>query len=243
MKRLLLTITLIAIAGAASPVDSLCDQAAYLFFNRHLSTGYLDSAYSLLSLGRETDPNHQRCLYLWSRIHVQKGDIASAKSDKFKLYERARAIAETLKTLNEYNMDGHMWWAVAHGRIGQTRGVMNSLFMVPTLKKAFNRVLEFDSTYTTAYDALGVLYYELPGIVGGNLGKSKKYLTMGLQVDPNYTLLRLDLAKVYVKQKRWQETRDQLNIMLATENPTCPADFELDDKPEALELLEKIKDK
>jgi hypothetical protein len=136
-----------------------------------------------------------------------------------------------------------MWWAVAQGRVGQTRGVMNSLFMVPGLKKSFSRVLELDSTNATACDAFGVMYYELPGIAGGSLAKSQEYLLKGLKYDPSYTVLRLDLAKVYVRQKRWQEARDQLNLLIATTNSTYPADFTLNDRPEAQGLLKQIEDK
>ena len=227
-------------AAAASPGDSLCGEAAWLFFNRHLEPGHLDSAYSLLAAVRQSEPENERCLYLWSRIHVQKGDLAASKSEKLALYSRARAVAETLKTLNDLNPDGHMWWAVAHGRIGQTRGVMNSLFMVPTLKRSFNRVLELDSSYATAYDAYGVLYYELPGIVGGSLGKAEEYFLEGLDIDPDYTVIRLDLAKVYIKQKRWQKAREQLEKLVDTDFPTFPADFVLDDRPEAERLLAEI---
>jgi tetratricopeptide (TPR) repeat protein len=237
------TILLLAVAGAAlgSPaLDSTCDRAAWLFFNRHLAAGNLDSAYRMLERARAQEPDNERCLYLWSRIHVQKGDLARDKGAKLKFYARAQAIAETLKTLDDENPYGHMWWAVAQGRIGQTRGVMNSLFMVPSLKKAFNRVLELDPFHATVYDAYGVLYYELPGIVGGSLARAEEYLLEGINIDPDYTVIRLDLAKVYVRQKRWAEAREQLEALIATEDPTFPADFVLDDRPEAIELLGTI---
>jgi tetratricopeptide (TPR) repeat protein len=234
------TLLLLAFAGAAlaSPaVDSTCDRAAFLFFNRHLAPANLDSAYRMLERARSQEPDNERCLYLWSRIHIQKGDMAKDKGSKLECYARALAIAESLKTLNDRNPYGHMWWGVAQGRIGQTRGVMNSLFMVPSLKRAFNRTLELDSRHTTAYDAYGVLYYELPGIVGGSLARSEEYLLKGIELDPNYTVIRLDLAKVYVKQKRWTEAREQLETLIATTDPTFPADFVLDDRPEAMQLL------
>ncbi len=240
MKPAAILLVLLASVAGAMSTDSLCEQAAWLFFNRHLEQHNLDSAYALLARTRTQDPEYERCLYLWSRIHVQQGDMTSDRSQKIALYDRARVIAETLKVVNDRNPDGHMWSAVAQGRIGQTRGVMNSLFMVPGLKKAFNRVLELDSGYAIAYGALGVLYYELPGIVGGNLGKSEEYLRQGLEADPDYTLIRLDLARTLIKRKKRQEAREQLNLLLTTKNPTYPADFELDDRPEAQELLKSI---
>jgi len=235
-----MTLLLTAVLLAGTPADSLCDRAANLFFNRHLAPDNLENARRLLAEVRALAPKHERGLYLWSRLHVQLGDLAKTKRDKFRLYERARAIADTLKRLNPNNPDGVMWWAVAQARIGQTRGVLNSLFMVPTLKREFGRVLELDPKYATAYDAFGVLYCELPAFAGGDLALSEEYLVRGLQIDPNYTLMRLDLAKTYIKQGRIDGARTQLNYVLATTRPTFPADCILDDQPEARELLDRL---
>ncbi len=221
-------------------VNKLCDRAEFFLFNRHLNSTYLDSAYQLLAQIRTQDRRNERALYLWSRIHTQFGDDAKLKSEKIRYYERAKAVAESLKAINPKNPDGYMWWGIAQGKIGQTRGVLNSLFMVPGLKKVFTKVLELEPKYPTAYDALGVLYYELPKFAGGDLKKSEEYLIKGLAIDPNYTLIRLDLAKVYLKQGRYSEAEEQLRLLLKTTNPTYPADFFLEDKPEAERLLKEI---
>jgi tetratricopeptide (TPR) repeat protein len=242
MKTAALLLAAVAIALAGNGVDSLCDRAEWLLFHRHLDSGYLDSAHGLLARGRALAPRNERCLYLWSRIHVQAGDDAKGRDRKLECYARSRAIADTLRNLNDRNPDGHLWWGVAQGRIGQTRGVLNSLFMVPSLRKAFNRALELDPGRVTAYDALGVLHYELPGFAGGSLARAEDYLRKGLALDPNYTVIRLDLATVLVKQKRRAEARTELNRLLATRDPTYPADFELDDKPNAQALLAQIRD-
>jgi tetratricopeptide (TPR) repeat protein len=238
MKKLLLLGMMVAVAGAATT-----DRAEYMFFNRHVNPTWLDSAYNLLAAAHKADPTDEHCLYLWSRIHIQKGDDASTKAGKLSYFGRAKAIAETLIGLNGRYDDGHCWWGVAQGRIGQTRGVLNSLFMVSGLKKAFGRALELNPGNPTALDAFGVLYYELPGFAGGDLDKSEKYFKRGIESAPDYTLLRLDLAKVYIRQKRWLVARTQLNALLATTDPLYPGDTEIDDKPEARKLLKQIEGK
>jgi tetratricopeptide (TPR) repeat protein len=238
MKSLLLLVAIVTLAGAQN-----ADRAEYMFFNRHLNRTWLDSAYNMLGQLHAADPKNEHLLYLWSRIHIQKGDDAGTKGDKLACFGRAKAIAETLIALNDRNDEGQCWWGVAQGRIGQTRGVLNSLFMVSGLKKAFNRTLELNPRHPTALDALGVLYYELPGFAGGDLNKSEDFYKRGIEAAPNYALLRLDLAKVYIKQKRWFAARNQLNALLATTDPLYPADAELDDKPEARELLKQIEGK
>jgi tetratricopeptide (TPR) repeat protein len=242
MKTLIL-LALVAAVALAGSADSLCDRAEYIFFNRHLNPTWLDSAYNLLAAAHKVSPTDEHLLYLWSRIHIQKGDDARMKGEKLSNFGRAKAIAETLIALNDRNDEGHCWWGVAQGRIGQTRGVLSSLFMVSGLKKAFGSAIELNPKHPTALDAFGVLYYELPGFIGGSLAKSEEYFKRSIESAPNYTLARLDLAKVYVKQKRWVAARAQLDSLLATTDARYPADAELDDKPEARELLEQIKDK
>ncbi len=238
MKKLLLLATIVTLAGAATT-----DRAEYMFFNRHLNPTWLDSAYNLLAAAHAANPTDEHLLYLWSRVHIQKGDDAKTKGEKLTCFGRAKAIADTLIARNDRSDEGHCWWGVAQGRIGQTRGVLNSLFMVSGLKKAFNRTLELNPSHPTALDALGVLYYELPGFAGGSLAKSEQYYLRGIASAPDYTLLRLDLAKVYVKEKRWYAARAQLDTLLATSDPRYPGDTELDDKPEARRLLERIEGK
>jgi hypothetical protein len=238
MKKLLLLAVMVTLAGAATT-----ERAEYMFFNRHLNSTWLDSAYTMLAAAHAANPTDEHCLYLWSRVHVQKGDDARTKADKLAYFRGAKAIAETLIALNDRSDEGHCWWGVAQGRIGQTRGVLNSLFMVSGLKKAFGRTLELNPSHPTALDALGVLYYELPGFAGGSLAKSEQYYLRGIASAPNYALIRLDLAKVYIKQKRWVAARAQLDSLLATTDAKYPGDAELDDKPEARQLLKQIEGK
>ncbi|MEO0073932.1 MAG: TRAP transporter TatT component family protein [candidate division WOR-3 bacterium] len=185
-------------------------------------------------------PSNEKLLYLWARIHFQFGENSTSTADKLRWYERTKAICETLRTLNENNPLGHLWWASAYGRIGQLRGVMRSLFMVPVLKQEFTRTLELDPANATAHDALGVLYYTLPAFAGGSLAKAEEHLCKALSIDPNYTLARLDLAKTYLKAGHRAEARRQLELVLATTNPTIPADYFLDDRPEAERLLREL---
>lgn len=229
-----------ATMAGATGVDSMYQRAAWLLFNRHLNANYLNESYHLLSRARNLEPNHEKVCYLWSRIHVRLGDDAASKDEKLRYYGRAKAIAESLVAMQPDNADGHIWLGIAQGRIGMTRGVMNSLFMVPSLKRTFGRAMELDPSLAVAYDAFGVLYYELPAIAGGDLALAEYYFVRGLTLDPDYSVIRLDLAKVYIRQKRWNDAREQLKLVTETSYPTYPADWALYDKPEAEKLLAEI---
>jgi tetratricopeptide (TPR) repeat protein len=171
---------------------------------------------------------------------MQLGDDAPGREEKRDWYVKARAAADTLRRLNPKSPDGYMWWATAQGRIGQLDGIVSSAHMIDDLKREYQRALELDSGYALAWYALGRLYAELPSLLGGSLNRAEEYLRHGLAADPNYTLIRLELARVCVRQQRRDEARRELETLLATSQPTDPAEFVLDDRPAALELLESL---
>lgn len=227
-------------ALAPADADSACGRASYLLRHQHLDQTWFDSARTIVAGIRQRDPDNEAGLCLWSRVMLQLGDNAPGRREKRGWYAKARAAADTLRRLDPQNPNGHMWWATAQGKIGQLDGIISSAGMVGGLKRAYQRVLELDSGYALAWYALGRLYAELPSLLGGSLNRAEEYLRHGLAADPNYTIVRLELARVYARGQRRDEARRELETMLATGQPTNPAEFVLDDRPAALELLESL---
>lgn len=238
-SALLVVFALTPLPGTEDQID----QGFYLFENRHLDKYNLGKSKAIAEEVLRTEPRNERALDLLSRVWMTYGDDATKKADKMGCYEKGKVFAESLLAVNERNPEGHFWFVANYGRIGQTRGVLNSLFMVPRLKKEMLRTLELDLRHAGGHDALGVLYYELPGFAGGDLGKSIDYLKKGAALDPNYTLLHVDLAKSYMKKGLYGPARDALKAALAITKPTHPADHWLDDKPEAERLLLEVEKK
>ena len=123
---------------------------------------------------------------------------------------------------------------------GQCNGIFSSVGMIGDVKREFGRALESDSGYALAWYALGRLYAALPPLLGGSLNLAEGYLRRGLAADSNHTIIRLELARVYLRQRRRAEARRELHALLATVQPTNPAEFTLSDRPAALELLNSI---
>jgi len=238
---LMLSVLLVARALTATDVDSACGQASYLLCHRHLDQTWLDSARTVVASIRQRDPDNEVGLCLWARVLLQLGDDAPGRREKRGWYIKARATADTLRRLDPMNPDGHMWWATAQGKLGQLAGVLSSAGMVGELRREYNEVLRLDSGYALAWYALGRLHAELPSLLGGSLSRAEDYLRRGLAADPNYTIIRLELARVCLRRQRRDEARRELNTLLATSRPTNPAEFMLDDRPAALELLRSIK--
>jgi len=237
---LILAILLGLRATTANAVDSACDRAAYFLYHRHLDRTWLDSAQAIVTRVRQQQPGYETGLSLWARVLLQLGDDAVDRKVKRDWYAKAKAVADTLRRRNPRDPDGHMWWAAAQGRLGQLNGLLSSAGMVGSLRREFGRAVDLDSGYAFAWYALGRLHEELPSLWGGDVNRAEDYLRRGLAADSNYTIIRLELARVYLRQRRRAEARRELHALLATGQPTNPAEFVLDDRPAALELLKSL---
>jgi tetratricopeptide (TPR) repeat protein len=191
----------------------------------------------------ESEPQNLRAHYEMSKVSFLLGDVATEKKDKLKLFEEGRDYGKEAMKIDDNSAWAHFWYMVNVGRIGQTKGILNSLILVPVVEKEINKTLKLDPEHTGALDAKAMLFYELPGLLGGNLNKSIEALNEGIALDSNYTLLYVDMGKVYIKKKDYEKARWYLKKAVDIQNPTYEADHVLDDKPEALELLEEIKSK
>ena len=227
----------------AQSSDSLIDKAVELHETRHLDPENLRRSYEMLEEVVNAEPNNLHAHNELSRVCYLMGDEAETKREKLEWFSKGKAIAQTAKKIDDNSAGAHFWYMVNIGRIGQTKGVLNSLALVPEIKKEIDRVLKIDPKHTGALDGKAMLYYELPGILGGNLNKSVAALNKGIELDSNYTLLYVDMAKVYIKKKDYEKARWFLNRALKIENPTYKADHVLDDGPEAKQLLEEIEGK
>jgi tetratricopeptide (TPR) repeat protein len=227
----------------AQNADTLIDRAVELYETRHLNAANLDESEAILKGVVESDAKNVRALYELSKVCFLLGDRADKKDEKLNLFNKGRDYGKRAIELDDESPDAHFWYMVNVGRVGQTKGVLNSLVLVPTVREEIEAVLEIDPKHTGALDAQAMLYYELPGLLGGNLNKSIEALNKGIALDSNYTLLYVDMAKVYIKKKNYEKARWYLNRALQIVTPTYEADHILDDRPDAVKLLEEIKDK
>lgn len=100
--------------------------------------------------------------------------------------------------------------------------------------------LELDPRFPPAYVLAGTVYYEVPGLFGGDLEKSERLFRTGLEVDGRFTGLRVGLARTLIKRGRIPEARRELQAVLDEKAPSNPADWTLKDSPEARRLLDAL---
>lgn len=243
LKRYFALLAILVSVAFSQNADSLIDEAVRLQNTRHIDPANLDRSYEILQSVVAADSNNTRALCELAHVEFTRGDKMADKKDKLNCFKTGQALALRATQLDDRSVDGHFWHMALTGRVGQTKGVLNSLGLVPEIKKEINRVLELDPRHTGALDARAMLYYELPKMFGGNLDLSLEALDQALGIDSNYTVIYVDMARVLIKKKDYERARWYLNRLLEITSPTHEADFVQKDKPAGQELLKEIEGK
>lgn len=179
-----------------------------------------------------------------ARTYLTMGDQAKlTHTDALKDYEAGQAAADKAIKADPKSAMGYFWYAANIGRVGQYKGVLNSLFMLPDFKKYLGKAYAIDKNNYNILEAYGEMYYELPWIVGGSDTKALDYLNASLKNEPNFTLAMAIIGKVYIKEDKYDEAREILEKVIHYKTPSFRADWALFDKPLAQRLLDSIKDK
>jgi len=239
-RLLLLSMLGVAItADAQTPVEA----ARALVQRYHRDSTALDRARDLLETAAAQDPQTDTLIML-SYVHFLWADTR-ATTDETKLagYERGRRLGERAVELAPRNADAHLWYAINTGRWGQTKGIMRSLFLLPTLQREIETILALDPRSVRAYALAGNVAMEVPRLAGGDRAKAETYFKKGLEIDSRFTVLRVDLARLYIGDGRYVEARQELQRVLDERAPRIVADWTVKDVPRARALLESIRDK
>ena len=207
----------------------------------HENPQKIDELLSALEQAAQAVPDLDTLLALSQACFIY-GDVrAKTPEEKLAAYDRGRQIAKRAVELAPKSAAAHFWYGTNTGRWGQTKGVMRSLFLLPTVKDAMEAALELDPAYAPAYALGGNIYYEVPGWVGGDLNRSEAMFRGGLELDPHYTNMRVGLARTLWKKGRAAAANREALAVLEEKTPSNPADWTVKDVPQAKALLEQIK--
>ena len=242
LARLALVVIVLLVplrASAATPVADA--QALISRYDEDLTA--IDRARDLLEDALKRESQVETMIML-SYVSFLWGDIrATTPEDKLAAYARGRELGKRAVELAPRNHDAHLWYAINTGRWGQTKGVLRSLFLLPTLREEIEILLQLDPRSVRAHSLAGNVYTEVPGLFGGDKEKAEEHFKKGLAIDPKFTVLRIDLARLYITTDRYAEARRELQRVIDETAPTFVADWTVKDRPRARQLLESIRAK
>jgi len=216
-----------ASAWAQSPVEA----ARALVARYHQDPAALDRARDLLDAALAKDRKVETMAML-SYVQFLIGDVRATTP------EQKRAVELAPKS-----HDAHLWYAINTARWGETKGVLRSLFLLPTIREELGILLELDPRSVRAHILAGNVFLEVPGFAGGDRAKAEEHFKKALEIDPRFTNARVDLARVYIADARYADARRELTRVVNEPSPSVVADWTVKDAPRAKKLLESIKDR
>lgn len=177
-------------------------------------------------------PNEPESFQL--RIHIAKlGYVAWRLETKdaarrLQLAEIVVRYARQAVVLDENHAAGHHWVGVGLAMAGVSRGVMNSLQLVPAVRQSFERSAELDPSYlwASAYTQLGRMYAVLPGfpVSIGSRSQAAEYFAKARELAPDESLPLLYLADLYWQSRQPEQALSAIETLLSME-PDNPLQF------------------
>jgi tetratricopeptide (TPR) repeat protein len=233
----------LVVTPAAAPGQTPVESARALVARYHEDPAAIDRARDLLQSALARDRQVDTMVML-SYVHFLYGDVrASTTEDKLAAYDRGREIGKRAVELAPRNPEAHVWYGINTGRWGLTKGVMRSLFLLPTVRQEVDATLALDPQNLRALALSGNVFLEVPGLFGGDREKAEQQFRRALELDPRFTVARVDLARVLIATRRYADARRELQRVIDEPTPNSVADWTVKDLPRARELLESIKGK
>ena len=242
MRALLLALVVVLVpllAAAETPVEA----ARALVAKYHENPANIDKARDLLEAALVKDRQPDTMVML-SYVYFLIGDVrAQSDDDKLAAYDKGREIGKRAVELAPKNPEAHVWHGINTGRWGQTKGIMRSLFLLPTVREEVDATLALDPKNLRALALQGNVLFEVPRIAGGDRDKAEEVFRKTLTIDPHFTNARIDLARVLIAKGKYGDARAELQKVLDEKAPQNIADWTVKDAPRARQLLESIKGK
>jgi tetratricopeptide (TPR) repeat protein len=244
MRARRLAVVAVVLAAAASAwAQGPVEAARALVARYHEDPARLDRARDLLDAALAKDPKVETMTML-SYVQFLIGDVRATTAEaKLAAYDRGREVGKRAVELGPKSRDAHLWYAINTARWGETKGVLRSLFLLPTIREELGILLELDPRSVRAHILAGNVFLEVPGFAGGDRAKAEEHFKKALEIDPRFTNARVDLARVYIADARYADARQELSRVVNETNPSVVADWTVKDAPRARKLLESIKDR
>jgi len=243
LARLLAAVVLALAAATVAVAQTPSEAARALVARYHEDPMAIDRARDLLEAALAKERQVETLITL-SYVNFLWGDTrAKTDDEKIAAYDRGRQLGERAVELAPRNAEAHVWYAINTGRYGQARGIMRSLFLLPTVQREIDTILTLDPKNIRAHSLAGNVYMEIPRIAGGDRVRAEEHFKKGLALDPRFSVLRVDLARLYIATGRYPEARQELTRVLEERAPRNVADWTVKDAPRARTLLESIRDK
>ena len=173
-----------------------------------------------------------------SRAAWWVGDHAKKRADRLALFDEGVRDARHALALQSDSVEAHFWLGSNLGSYGEAKGVMKSLSLVKPVRREMAEVLKLNERFMNgaAYQVLGVIDYEVPGIAGGSKKRAQEELDKALAMGPNDPFVHYYRAEFYHVMGKKAEARAEVETLRTL-------DVAPDDVPELKRAQQEAADK
>ncbi len=225
---------------AEADASKKLQEAWTLLSDYYKKPGNIDESIRIAEGVLLADPRNVEALLFLSRAWLTYGYIeAGTKDELIRAFENGMKEGEKAVKIAPDNPDAHFFYVANLASLGDTKGLFNSLFMLPEVRRELDTILKLDPNHPEGLAMNGALYFYLPKLLGGDLHISEIYLKRSLGVDPHLSSARLYLAANYIKQKRFDEAMEQLRLLVDDKKPSFYPDWH-ENRKYALNMMRSI---
>lgn len=218
------------------------NDAKTVLTNYHRDSKSIDDSIEILETIIKQEPENVEALNFLSRVWLTYGYAkARTKEDLIFAFENGVKVAKKAIEIAPENPDSHFFYVANLASLGDAKGVFNSLFMLPEIRRELEIILELDPNHAFGLAMNGALYSYLPGILGGDTYVADVYIRRSLSIKPNVSSAKLYLARNLRKQKKYDEAIDVLLDLVNDKEPYFYPDWYLNSKY-AVYLITQIRE-
>jgi tetratricopeptide (TPR) repeat protein len=175
-----------------------------------------------------------------AQAYLRLGDLISAEKDedkKLATYKKGQAIADAGIAKDARCASCWFWHGATLGRWGETRGIMQSLFILGDVKTAFQKVLSIEPDNEDATLSLALIDAKVPGFAGGSIERAEAAMRKVVAKLPKFTRARLDLAEVLWDDGKKDEAKALAAGVVVEKDPLHRGEWRKFDVKRAQKLL------
>jgi tetratricopeptide (TPR) repeat protein len=169
-------------------------------------------------------------------------DLLEDPEEQRAAYEEGARIAQRALELEETNAEAHFLYAANIGSAARIQGLFRAMGTLEKIKAHLTRAIELQPDHAPSLGFMGGLLADLPAFLGGDEMASRRYLERAVAADGNYTIARIVLARILIRQNQVEAARQQLRAVVEAEHPRYPYTWKRKLRPEAEELLRVLED-
>jgi predicted Zn-dependent protease len=191
----------------------------------------------MLQVAAEREPSAD-VLSTLSRAWFLVGQF-HARSDREKLaaYDRGREIGRRAIAAAPRSEQAHVWYALNTAQWAGTRGIMRAVPLLSALREEAATILTINPASVEGNTLAGGLAAELPAMLGGDRSRAETHFRRALEADPRRTGPRVELARLYITQRRYAEAERELERVVEEPAPSDLPFWTLSDLPRARAML------